>query len=125
MAFLPTRDRRRWRMMSDKRASVINGLSGETLSPLQQQAYGGRQTRPAFLFPLELFPAIASQSIKLGAAAELAVLPLGHNPALLLEPVQRRIERALLDRKHLVRQLLDPLRNAPAVQRLAHERFEY
>jgi hypothetical protein len=40
----------------------------------------------------------------------------------MLEAVQRRIERPLLHAKQLVRNLLDALRNRPAVHRLERDR---
>jgi hypothetical protein len=41
-----------------------------------------------------------------------------------LEAVQRRIERSLLDREHVAGELQDALRDAPSVKRLARERLE-
>src|SRR5438270_2497491 len=50
--------------------------------------------------------------------------PLRVDPAAILEAVERRIERALIDLQHVARDLLDPLRDAPAVHRLERERLE-
>src|SRR5258706_3006667 len=41
-------------------------------------------------------------------------ISLGFNPALLLQPVKRRVERALIHLKHVFRNLADALRDGPA-----------
>src|SRR5262245_58904274 len=46
------------------------------------------------------------------------------DPALLFQPVQRRVERTLLYVEHFARDLLDPLGDRPAVQRLGRYRFQ-
>ena len=54
--------------------------------------------------------------------AELGDGPLRLDPALMLEAMQRGIERALVDLQHVFGDLLDALRDRPAVQRLRLER---
>jgi hypothetical protein len=55
--------------------------------------------------------------VELGPAAGLGHPPLGTDPAPLLDPVDRRVERALLDLKQFVRQQPNALDEAVAVER--------
>src|SRR5262249_8923282 len=72
----------------------------------------------------ELALALARQRIHLRGASELGVLPLRRDPSLILETVQRGIERSLAHREHVVREQLDALRDRPSVQRLTRERLQ-
>src|SRR5947209_19842049 len=72
---------------------------------------------PARLLLLELAPARLRERVELGAAARLVHLPLRGDPALLLDAVERRVDRSLLDFEHLARHLPDALDDAVAVQR--------
>jgi hypothetical protein len=74
------------------------------LRAFDQQANGRRQPIPAFELAFELFPAVARQRIELGGAAEIGLLPLGANPSLLLESMQRGVERPLPDGQDLAGQ---------------------
>src|SRR5262245_16711048 len=105
--------RSRWR-------SLIRVLSGL----LQQQAHGRRQALPTVEFALQLLPALARQPVELRAASMRCLFPFRRDPALLLEPMQRWIERALLHRQHVVRELQHSLGDAPAMQRLTRERLQ-
>src|SRR5262245_6021648 len=70
---------------------------------------------PVLGFHRELPFAALGQAVELRLAVVLGRAPLGRNPALLFEPVERRIERTLVDAEHVLRDLLQPLRDAPAV----------
>jgi hypothetical protein len=94
------------------------------LRAFDQQANGRRQPIPAFELAFELFPAIAGQRIELGGAAEIGFPPLGPNPCLLLEAVQRGVERPLPDGQDVAGQQPNAFRNSPPVQRLAGDGFE-
>jgi hypothetical protein len=50
------------------------------------------------------------------------IRPLGANPALLLEAMQRGIKRTLMDLQHFFRNLTNASRDAPSVHRLERER---
>ena len=60
----------------------------------------------------------AGQRVELRLPAGLGRSPVTRNPASFLEAVESRIEGALLHSQHVVRDLLDALRNGPAVLRL-------
>jgi hypothetical protein len=79
-------------------------------------ADGGRQALPTGELALELLAAFACQRVELGVAPVLAVLPLRLDPPLLLEPMQGRIQRALLHRQHVIGQFEHALGDAPAMQ---------
>ncbi len=72
----------------------------------------------------ELFAAFAVEAVELGLAAGFACGPFGCNPTLLLEPVEGRIERALLYLQNLFRYLLYALGDGPSVLRLVGEGAE-
>src|SRR5579862_6251425 len=97
----------------------IGGLTDEhTLN-------GAGEAGPALGFCLELPPSGAGQSIEAGAALVFGDGPLGRDPAALLHPVQRWIERSLFHLQNFGRQLLQPERNAVTVLRPAREDFQY
>ena len=58
------------------------------------------------------------QRVELRAAVVLARLPLGADPAFLLEFVQGRVKRPVAHLQHVARNLLQPLADRPAIQRL-------
>ena len=64
------------------------------------------------------------KTIEARAPVVLGRAPLGGDPALPLEALQRGIERALLDLQDVVGELADPLRDRPAVQRLERDRLQ-
>ncbi len=64
------------------------------------------------------------ERIKLGVAAGVRLRPFGANPSLLLQAMERRIERALLHLQHLTGDLLDALGDGPAVLRLERDGFQ-
>src|SRR5439155_11625636 len=58
------------------------------------------------------------QSVESSAPVSLGHAPIGGDPALALQSLERRIERTLVDLQNVLRQLLDPLRDRPPVQLL-------
>src|SRR4051812_42792476 len=83
----------------------------------EHEAYRRGQPVPVRALALQLAPARAGQVVELGVASRLARLPLGLEPAAGFEPVQRGIERPLLDLQDVLRHLLEPLRDGVAVKR--------
>src|SRR5688572_26061092 len=64
------------------------------------------------------------QTIELGPAIVLRYAPGRFDPATLFEPMERRIERALLDLEDVVGDLPDPARYAVAVSRSPGQCFQ-
>ena len=77
---------------------------------------------PLTRFDGELLPSRRRQPVVLGPPAELGHLPLGFDPALMLEPVQGRVERALVDLEHVLGNVLDALGDRPAMERVLLQR---
>ena len=73
---------------------------------------------PAIFFGGELLAPRSRQGIELRLAPGFRLLPFAAKPSLLLQSVQRRIERALVHLNHGPRDLFQPLGNAIAVRRL-------
>src|SRR5262249_5114192 len=94
------------------------------LGAFDQQADRRRQPLPAAQLALELFAAVAGQRVELGVASQIGLLPFSPNPALLLEPVQRGIQRALADRERVAREELNALGDAPSVERSPGDGFQ-
>src|SRR5467141_1350115 len=69
---------------------------------------GGRQSLPLRALRLQRFPAGPREGVELCAAVVLALAPLGFDPPLLLELVQRRVQRALPHAQLVVGHLSDP-----------------
>src|SRR5262249_22205096 len=70
----------------------------------------------------ELLAAGFRQCIEARAAIVLRCAPCGCNPPLMLEAMQRRIQRALLDTQQVIGDLLNALCDRPAVHGLHRER---
>src|SRR5713226_314141 len=83
----------------------------------QQTRDNSGHALPAFRFGGELFPAGARQRVILRFAIVVRDAPLRGDPAALLQPQQRRIQRALIQLQQVLGNLLDALRDAVAVQR--------
>ena len=64
------------------------------------------------------------EPVVLRPPAQLRDGPLGFDPALVLEAMERRVERALVDLQDVLGDLLDALRDRPAVQRVGLQRPE-
>src|SRR4029077_20624000 len=97
---------------------------GACLRALDQQLHGRREALPGFQLALQLLPPLARDRVELRVAPQVRRLPFRANPSLLLEAMERRIERALADRQRVVRQQLNALGEAPAVNRLARDGLE-
>src|SRR5439155_26114690 len=69
-------------------------------------------------------PARARETIVLRVAMILRRAPLALDPSLLLEALERGVERSLIDVEHTPRELLDALADAPAVHRLERQCLE-
>ena len=74
---------------------------------------------PALEFPVQLFPAFPGEDIEFRGAAQIGIFPLGADPALLFEPVERRVQRTLANGEDIAGQDLDSLGDAPAMEGLA------
>src|SRR5215469_798130 len=94
------------------------------LLTLHHQINRLREPVPHLAFLLELRPFGCRQRIEPRLPARLRLCPLRADPSLLLQSLQRRIKRALLHLQHLIRHLLNPLRNRPAMLRLKRKRLQ-
>ena len=72
----------------------------------------------------ELPAPFGGEPVELGAAVVLGGALFGGDPAALDQPVQRRIERPLLDLQHVVRIALDGLGDGVAVRRPEQQRAQ-
>ena len=70
------------------------------------------------------FRPAARQRVELRLAAGIVMTGLRLQPALLLEAMERRVERALRDLQHLAAHLLDALGDRPAVLGLERDGLE-
>jgi hypothetical protein len=68
---------------------------------------------PNSSFRLPIVPSWSGCSTRLFGCRPIRPTPI--NPALLFKPVKRWVERALLDQQHVLRNLLNPPRDLPAV----------
>ena len=82
------------------------------------------QLVPAAVSSREPAPAGRGERVELRLALVVALAPFGGDQALVLEPVERRIERALRDLQGVAGDLLDAEQDAVAVQRLERHRLE-
>src|SRR5206468_3371997 len=69
-------------------------------------------------------PPGAAERVDLRATPRVALGPARLDPSLLLEPMQRRIQRSLLHLQHLARHLLDTLGYRPPVRGLERQCLE-
>src|SRR5688500_5517643 len=84
---------------------------------VQEPADGERKLTPVLSLGGQALPAGGGERIDPRLAAVVAGGHLGREKAGSLEPVQRRVERALADRERVAGVLLNPLLDAPAVIR--------
>ena len=80
--------------------------------------------RPVLALFGQLAAAGPRQPVVLGLAVVLGRVPLGSIQPACFETMERGIERALIDLQHVSRDLLDALRDAPAVHRLERQRLQ-
>src|SRR5260370_22436457 len=86
--------------------------------------YGRGQANPVLSFIHKLPVAEFGKRVILGLAVILRGLPGSRDPALIFQPVQRWVKRSLIDLEHVFGNLLDALRDAPAMHRLQFQRLE-
>src|SRR5262245_52364276 len=72
----------------------------------------------------ELPASARREAIEAGAPVVVGGAPVRRDPAAILEPVERRVERSVLDLEHLVRPERDGVRDRVAVGRSEHERAQ-
>src|SRR6185437_8004412 len=94
------------------------------LSDVEYELDGVHVPPPAVRLGADRAPARRGEPVVLGPAVVLARPPFALDPALLLEPLQRRIERTLIDVEHAARHLLNARADPPAVHRLEGERLQ-
>ena len=82
----------------------------------QYQRDGIRQPLPVRSFAFQLLAARARELVELCLSTGVGAAPLSLQPAAFFEPVQRWIERSLLNVQRVARHLFQPLRNRVAVQ---------
>src|SRR6476661_4071260 len=80
---------------------------------LQDPAHGLGVLAPDLGLAVELFLPGLGEPVELGAAVVLRDAPFGLDGPLVLEPVERRIERSLVDLEQIAGHLLDALGHAP------------
>src|SRR3954470_12566899 len=103
----------------------VPSVSGREVScEFDHAADGGCHALPFPRFDGELTAARRGEVVILGAAAQLRYFPLGLDPALVLEAMEGRIERALVDLQDVSRNLLDTLGDGPAVQGILLQRAQ-
>src|SRR5690348_14715824 len=90
----------------------------------QNSLYGQRHSFPLRRLLAQLALALLRQAVKLRLPVVFRRALLGFNPPRRLEALQCRIERALVDAQHILGNLLDALRNAPAMLRAERERLQ-
>ena len=73
---------------------------------------------------LELLLAVPGQGVELRGTPELGVAPLGFDPALILESMERWVQRPLTDGKRLAGKNLDALGDGPSVESVARDGLE-
>src|ERR671919_2030070 len=91
---------------------------------LPHAADGVGHALPFPRFDSELTAARRGEVVILGAAAQLRDLPLGLDPALVLETMESRIKGALIDLQDVLGNLLDALGDGPAVQGILLQRAQ-
>jgi hypothetical protein len=81
----------------------------------------GGESVPVFQLARELFAAGGSERVELCLASRVGHARLRLEPALLLEAMERWIQRALRDLQDIAAHLLDALRDCPPVLRLERD----
>src|SRR5262245_52101922 len=119
--------KRRLYRRSRIRSRTTAGHRSRSMSRLGQPHHegdGDREPCPALGFTIQVPAPRARQRIELRPAVVLRRPPLRFDPPLLLQLVQRGIERAVAHLQHIVRDLLQPLADRPAVQRFERQDLE-
>src|SRR5687767_9903874 len=84
----------------------------------------GGEATPALRLVAQRAPARARESIVARAPVVRRFAPLALDQPAVLQPLQRRVERALIHLELAPRDLLDPLADAPAVQGRERQRLQ-
>src|SRR5206468_1963348 len=106
---------------SERRRLNISHLIG---SRVERGSHGGGETFPAVGFFPKALSSSRSHRVVLRFPAVLALSPFGGDQPLMLQPIERGIERALRNLQRVVGHLLDPQEYAVAVERLQRHRFQ-
>src|SRR4051794_31130052 len=99
-------------------------IRAAALSMFEDASDGGRDALPACGLFSELLSARLGEAIELRTPVVFGITPGGFDPALLLETVERGVKRSLRNLQHVARDLLQPLRDAPAVHVAGREGSE-
>src|SRR6266481_10144611 len=91
---------------------------------VQDQSDRRRESFPVCLFALQVFFPGIRKGIIFGTPVILGLAPLGGDPALLLQAVERGVKRTLIDLQLLFGDLADALRDGPAVHGLESDSLE-
>ena len=110
--------------MRSRSVSSSRGMAAAPQLSRDDEANRAGEPIPALELTCELLSAGSRQRVDLRFTAGVGGGPRGLQPALLLQPVQRRVQRALRDLQHVAADLANALRDAPAVHRLERERLE-
>src|SRR5688500_18654817 len=86
--------------------------------------HGLHEPAPGRRLGAKLTPALDGQTVELRASIVRRELPLGLDPAALLQAMERWVKRTFADLEDLARQLLDPPRDGVAVGRSPAQRLE-
>src|ERR1041385_7991295 len=99
-------------------------MSGLGFSRLHQARDRGADPVPSLLFGGQMFPAGRCQAVIFRTLIVLRLPPLGLDPTLALEAMQRRIQRAGLNLEDVARPRPDGLGDAVAVLRSPAQRLQ-
>ena len=91
---------------------------------MSADAIADGQAVPAVGLLAQAAPPRGGEAVELRAAVVLGHAPFGVEKALVLEPVERGVERALFDEQRALRDLLDAGQHAVAMQRAERHRLE-
>src|SRR5438067_1579370 len=83
-----------------------------------------RQLYPGFLLHFEPLASALGQLVIFGAPVIFGNAPTSLDPAAPLQPMERGIQRSLLDTQHVVGNLLDALRYRPAMLSFQDQRLQ-
>ena len=94
-----------------------SGQHGRLMSPqvMRRMAVSAPEKAPPFPLIGQMLSPRSGQRVDLGAAAVVGLVPRGADQTALLQPVQRRIERAGVDVEYVPARGLDPQRQVVAV----------
>jgi hypothetical protein len=85
---------------------------------------GGREPLPVRRLRFELLPAQPGERIKLGPPVVFCLLPLGCDPAFLLQLVQSRVEGSFANLQHVSGERFQAETDSLAVQGLERQDFQ-